>query len=140
MAGYCRVRLEVIGAPIDVPAGDFYEVQVGAFSNFENAERLRARYAARFGVAQLAVKQGRAPLYRVLVGKTPSPAAAEQIAAQLRTEVGQVYVVRLDSSTGPSSPVQTNAVFPDTAPSNDSPAPAGGQQPQSSGQSLPPSM
>src|SRR5947209_12770903 len=56
--GIGRVRLEVTGAPPDIPSNDFYAVQVGAFSVAANAERVRMQYAQRFGTAQLALKQG----------------------------------------------------------------------------------
>ena len=39
--GVGPVRLEVIAAPADVPANDFYTVQVGAFAVYANAERAR---------------------------------------------------------------------------------------------------
>lgn len=102
--GVARVRLEVISAPADVPSSDFYAVQIGAFANEASAEKLRARYASRYGYAQIAVKQGRVPLYRVLVGKMPSSDAAQQLAETLRPEVHQDFVVRLDRDTAsPSS-------------------------------------
>ena len=102
--GVARVRLEVISAPADVPSSDFYAVQIGAFANEASAEKLRARYASRYGYAQIAIKQGRVPLYRVLVGKMPSSDAAQQLAETLRPEVHQDFVVRLDRDTAsPSS-------------------------------------
>jgi rare lipoprotein A len=113
--GIARVHLEVISAPIDVPANDFYGVQVGAFASYQSAERLRAKFAARFGAAQLSYKQGRVPLYRVLVGKAPSPAAAQQIADQLQGEMGPVFVVRLDAREQPPAPPPTAS---DSAPSS----------------------
>lgn len=113
--GVGRVRLEVIAAPVDIPANDFYAVQVGAFSVEANAEHLREHYAERFGNAQLAVKQGRTPLWRVLVGKEPSIEAAQQLAIVLSAEDKNVFVVRLDSSivSAPASaPAQTAAAQP----------------------------
>ncbi len=102
--GIGRVRLEVIAAPADIPANDFYAVQVGAFSLEANAERLREHYAKRFGNAQLRVKNGTTPLWRVLVGKEPSLEAAQQLAIVLAAEDKNVFVVRLDSvSTGSES-------------------------------------
>ncbi len=95
--GVGEVRLEVISAPLESPAAELYAVQAGAFANHENAERLRAEYAARFGTARLAVKQGATPLWRVLVGQEPSIAAAQQIAATLSAEHRNAFVVRLDS-------------------------------------------
>ena len=103
--GIARVRIEVVSAPIDLPGNDFYAVQVGAFANYANASRVRARYAARYGTAQIALKQGKVPLYRVLVGREPSPQAAQQLAAQLRTGREELFIVRLDKnpSCDPSS-------------------------------------
>jgi rare lipoprotein A len=96
--GVGQVRLEVISAPRDVPANDFYAVQIGAFSSRENAERLREKYSERFGNAQLALKQGPVPLWRVLVGKEPSVDAANQLAIVLGAETKNIFVVRLDQT------------------------------------------
>jgi rare lipoprotein A len=101
--GIGSVRLEVIAAPADIPSTDFYAVQVGAFSVYANAERVRDAYAQRFGAAQLAVKQGTVPLWRVLVGKMPSVQAAQALADQLKSERTAVFVVRLDE-TIPAAP------------------------------------
>jgi rare lipoprotein A len=97
--GVARVRLEVISAPVDTPATDYYGVQIGAFTNHSSAEKLRARFSARLGTAQIAVKQGRTPLYRVLVGRERSQADAQKLAGALASEFPQVFVVRLDPET-----------------------------------------
>ncbi len=97
--GIGRVRLEVIAAPADDPASDFYAVQVGAFSVYANAQRAQAVYAKRYGTARLALKQGRVPMWRVLVGKEPSVEAAQRLAESLRTTNHDVFIVRLDAST-----------------------------------------
>jgi rare lipoprotein A len=96
--GIGQVRLEVIGAPVDIPSNDFYAVQVGAFSVAASAERLRSQYAQRFGTAQLAVRQGAVPLWRVLIGKEPSISAAQELADVLSAENRNVFVVRLDET------------------------------------------
>ncbi|MGI8960745.1 MAG: septal ring lytic transglycosylase RlpA family protein [Bryobacteraceae bacterium] len=96
--GLGRVRLEVTGAPADIPSNDFYAVQVGAFSVAANAERVRMQYAQRFGTAQLAMKQGAIPLWRVLIGKEPSITAAQELADVLSAENRTVFVVRLDAT------------------------------------------
>ncbi|MBV8807131.1 MAG: septal ring lytic transglycosylase RlpA family protein [Acidobacteriaceae bacterium] len=111
--GVGRVRIQVIAAPADIPANDFFAVQVGAFSIRENAERLRAHYAERFGNSQLAVKEGPTPVWRVLVGKEPSIEAAQQLAIVLAAEDKHVFVVRLDqtpiaNSSAPSSESATH--------------------------------
>jgi rare lipoprotein A len=102
--GIGQVRLEVIAAPQDIVSNDFYAVQVGAFSIYGNADRLRQQYAERFGTAQLVVKEGTTPLWRVLVGKVNSIDAAQALANQLRTEGGEVFVVRLDSTLPTAAP------------------------------------
>jgi hypothetical protein len=63
---------------------------------YENAERLRVTYEQRFGFAKLVPKQGTLPMWRVLVGKEPTIAGAQQIAATLSAEKHDVFVVRLD--------------------------------------------
>ena len=110
--GIGRVRVEVIAAPKDIRSNDFYAVQVGAFSVYANAERLRAQYAQQFGTAQLVVKQGVTPLWRVLVGKERSVQAAQTIAGQISANPSAVFVVRLDSTLPatvppPPPPVQS---------------------------------
>jgi peptidoglycan lytic transglycosylase len=117
--GTARVRLEVIAAPADIPANDFYAVQVGAFSMYTNAERARSDYEQRFGVAQLAVRQGKVQMWRVLVGKETSIPAAQQLAAKLAAENKEVFVVRLDETVigaGTIAPPPNNVPAPPTAP------------------------
>ncbi|MBV9083295.1 MAG: septal ring lytic transglycosylase RlpA family protein [Acidobacteriaceae bacterium] len=99
--GVGRVRLEVIAAPADIPSNDFYAVQVGAFSVQANAERLRASYEERFGAARIVLKQGAVPLWRVLVGKEPSMAAARELAKVIAREGKSVFVVRVDETIIP---------------------------------------
>ncbi len=102
--GIGLVRLEVIAAPADIPSNDFYAVQVGAFAVYANAERARTEYAERFGSAQLTVKQGVTPLYRVLAGKERTIAGAQAIADQLKAEGKNGFIVRLDETVPPAVP------------------------------------
>lgn len=110
--GIGRVRIQVISAPADIPANDFYGVQVGAFSVRENAERLREHYAERFGNAQLAVKEGPTPVWRVLVGKESSIEAAQQLAIVLAAEDKNVFVVRLDQTAANSNAPSSGSASP----------------------------
>jgi rare lipoprotein A len=120
--GVGRVRLQVIAAPhpdtdvvsgkltaspdAPVTLGDFYAVQIGAYSVHESAERLRSKFTEEYGTAQLVVRTGDRPLWRVLVGKTSSVAEAQDLAARLQEELGfEVYVVHLDPKPSPSVPV-----------------------------------
>jgi rare lipoprotein A len=103
--GITRVRLEVISAPADVPANDFYAVQVAAFSVYDSAEHARQVYAEKYGTAQLAKKVGSVTMWRVLVGKEPSVEAARQIANVLSADNPDVFIVRLDETVVPPAPV-----------------------------------
>jgi rare lipoprotein A len=110
--GIGRVRLEVVAAPADIPTSDFYAVQVGAFSVAAHAEQVRTAFAERFGTAQLVLKQGKIPLWRVLVGKEPTIAAAQQLAGVLSAENKDVFVVRLDQTILNPAPLPPPALTP----------------------------
>jgi rare lipoprotein A len=116
--GVGQVRLEVISAPVSTPTSEFYAVQVGAFSVYENAERVRASYAQRFGTARLVVKQGSGNLWRVLVGKEPSFDAAQQLAAVISPGKDNVFVVRLDPEAATPTSV---SIAPGAAPASSEP-------------------
>ena len=94
--GTAPVRIELLSSPIP-PVGDF-TVQVGAFADPANAGRLRDRLLARY--QPIFIQGYEAPtghFYRVLVGRDPSPDAAQQLAVQLRTSDGfHTFVLRLD--------------------------------------------
>jgi hypothetical protein len=130
--------LEVIAAPADIPADDYYAVQVGAFSVYENAERLRAGYEQRFGTARLVPMQGTLPRWRVLVGKESTVAGAQQLAATLTAEKRDVFVVRLDDKLPVPAPKPPPAVVwqsPETVTFDPrQPAPSTQQNPISSQQ------
>lgn len=119
--GVGLVRLEVIAGPADIPANDFYAVQVGAFSAYANAERARIDYAQRFGTAQLAVRQGKIQMWRVLVGKESSIQNAQQLANSLAVENKDVFVVRLDETVINANATSIPAPPP---PAATTPAPA----------------
>jgi peptidoglycan lytic transglycosylase len=94
--GVAPVRLEVLG-DVDVTAG-FFTVQVGAFRDRGNAERLRERLTASY--SPIFIQQYDSPdglLYRVRVGKIAGEDAARQFSEQLRGREGfSPFVVRLD--------------------------------------------
>jgi len=94
--GTAPVRIELISGP-NPEVGDF-TVQVGAFVDRANAERLRERLLERY--QPIFIQEYEAPsgyFYRVRVGRVPSPEAAQQLSIQLRNNGGfQTFVVRLD--------------------------------------------
>ena len=99
--GVARVRLTIAKGP-SVPEPAIFAVQVAAFANRENADRMQTKMSARYGSATLALRTGTPPLWRVLVGRAPDTDAAEVLAQQIRSEEGvpQAFVVRLDPAVG----------------------------------------
>ncbi len=99
--GVVPVRLEILSAGIDPTAG-FFTVQVGAFRDRGNAERLRERLNASY--SPIFIQPYDSPdglFYRVRVGKVPGEGAAQQFGEQLRNREGFTpMVVRLDEGTG----------------------------------------
>ena len=95
--GVVRVRVEVVSPGVD-PTSGFFTVQVGAFRDHGNAERLRDRLSASY--SPVFIQQYDSPdglLYRVRVGKITGEDAAHQFSEQLRGREGfSPFVVRLD--------------------------------------------
>ena len=95
--GVALVRVEVLSSNVDPTAG-FFTVQVGAFKDRGNAERLRDRLNASY--SPIFIQQYDAPegtFYRVRVGKVSGEDAAQQFSEQLRSREGFMpFVVRLD--------------------------------------------
>lgn len=94
--GTAPVRLEVVSGPS--PAQGFFGVQVGAFANEDNADRLRDRLAMRYPSVSIAIYDSPSGIfYRVRVGRLPTEEAARRLADQLHTdEQFTTFVVRLD--------------------------------------------
>ena len=100
-AGVVPVRLEIVSAGID-PTSGFFTVQVGAFRDLGNAERLRERLNASY--SPIFIQRYDSPdglFYRVRVGKVTGEGAAQQFGEQLRSREGFTpMVVRLDEGGG----------------------------------------
>ena len=93
--GTAKVRVEVTSLP-DTTRTGAYAVQVGAFREQANAERIRAQMAAKYGAARIVVRGG---LWRVLVGAEKTEERADTLLLKIRRESGEknAFVVRLDS-------------------------------------------
>jgi len=98
--GVVPVRLEVLSGAD--PFGGFFTVQVGAFKERGNAERLRERLDALYPPAmieQVQLEDG--TFYRVRVGKISGEQSAQRFADDLKTKEGfHSMVIRLDDETG----------------------------------------
>jgi rare lipoprotein A len=101
--GTARVRIELLGGPN--PAIGYFTVQVGAFTDRGNAERLRERLLARYRPIFIQDYDARTGhFYRVLVGRVPSVETAQQLATQLRNSDGfQTFTMRLDPPNDPGA-------------------------------------
>jgi rare lipoprotein A len=102
--GTAQVSVEVIRMP-EMAIPGLFAVQVGAFRDRANAERLRATMADRYGSARLVVRQGNPAVWRVLVGAETSEDAANALSARIRGESGEKngFVVRLDGDASRAS-------------------------------------
>jgi rare lipoprotein A len=97
--GVAQVRLEILNVPAAAGAG-LFAVQVGAFQNHDNAERLRQAMETQYGSARLVERSGSPVVWRVLVGQESSQAGAAALAGRIRSENSSTeegFVVRLDS-------------------------------------------
>jgi peptidoglycan lytic transglycosylase len=98
--GVAPVRIEVLSG--ESPLLGYFTVQVGAFLDKGNAERLRERLAKSYSTAF--IQEYDSPsgyFYRVRVGKISGEDAARQFGEQLRGKEGFVpFVVRLDDAPG----------------------------------------
>jgi rare lipoprotein A len=97
--GVVPVRVEVLTPGVD-PTGGFFTVQVGAFRDQGNAQRLRERLNLAY--SPIFIQQYDSPdgvFYRVRVGKVSGEDAARQFGEQLRQREGVTpIVVRVDES------------------------------------------
>jgi rare lipoprotein A len=102
--GVAQVRIEVIRMPEALPPSVF-AVQVGAFRDRSNAERIRARMADRYGPARLVLRAGSPNVWRVLVGSENTEDAANALAGRIRAEFNETnaFVVRLDGDNSQPS-------------------------------------
>jgi peptidoglycan lytic transglycosylase len=102
--GVAPVRLSILSVPTVSASQNWYAVQAGAFLDRDSAERFRAILEREYGSARLVLRSGNPPLWRVLVGKTPTQDAAGVIAQRIRQNQGTAFVVRLDLSVGTPGP------------------------------------
>jgi rare lipoprotein A len=105
--GTARVKVEIVSAPGNesVTAGRF-AVQVGAFAERANAERLREKLSADY--EHISIQDTTGPtgrLFRVRVGSEPNENAAQKLGNKLSGVTGMhTFVVRLDDAPVSSAP------------------------------------
>jgi rare lipoprotein A len=102
MPGIARVRLEILGYGENsspVPPPGIFAVQVGAFKDPNNAERLKALIETHYGpVIIQSFDRGDGLFHRVRVGSETTEADATELASTLREEnfTTQTFVVRMN--------------------------------------------
>ena len=96
-SGIAQVELTILGSPGGAAPAQF-AVQVGAFGDRANADRMQQRMIGAYGSAKEVLRQGDPPLWRVLAGRQTTAEAAESLAQRIRQEqnLPQAFVVRLD--------------------------------------------
>jgi len=102
IAGIARVKLEILGygpqaSPVPLPG--IFAVQVGAFRDRRNAERLKERIEAYYQpVVILSFDRGDGLLHRVRVGSESTQEAAQALAGKLREAdlAKETFVVRVN--------------------------------------------
>lgn len=95
--GTASVRLDLVSSPAPL-AGNF-TVQIGAFQQRSNADRLRTQMAAHYPVFLVDYDAPDGHYYRVRVGRERTEQSAQQLAAKLAAEGDfQTFVVRLDEA------------------------------------------
>lgn len=106
--GTAMVRIEMLSGSISL-AG-YFTVQVGAFSDRTNAERLKSQLETRYQPVFIQDYDGPSGhFFRVRVGNLPSETAAEQFARKLSNKDGfRTFVIRLDE-TPSKIPARGNA-------------------------------
>lgn len=99
VSGTAEVRMVVISAPAAAAVSPaLFAVQVGAFRDRSNADRVCARMQSRFGAARLLERPENPGVWRVIVGAGSSPQEAAALAQRIRSESGEnnAFVVRLN--------------------------------------------
>lgn len=95
--GVGQVELTLLSAPAN-PEPALFAVQVGAFREKMNADRMQQSMTTAYGSARQVLRSGDPAMWRVLAGREISQDAAETLARRIRQEqkVPEAFVVRLD--------------------------------------------
>jgi cell division septation protein DedD len=96
--GTAQVRLEIVSETANPTTGAF-GVQVGAFLQAENANKLKAQLEQQYPPVSVATYDSPSGMfYRVRVGRFATEDEAQDLANRLHTEQGYTtFVVRIDN-------------------------------------------
>lgn len=95
--GVGQVEITILTAPAN-PEAAIFAVQVGAFRDKANADRMESNMIAAYGAGKAVIRNSDPPVWRVLAGHENSTDSAEVLARRIRTEqkVPEAFVVRVD--------------------------------------------
>lgn len=102
MPGIARVRLEILGygdTGSPAPSPGIFAVQVGAFRDQANAQRLKDQIPSSFGPVTIqTLERDDGVFYRVRVGSVSTEEEAERLAAKLRAAnyASETFIVRIN--------------------------------------------
>jgi rare lipoprotein A len=94
--GVARVKVEVLEAPKPLTSGGRWAVQIGAFSNHEDAAQLKEQLARRYRSAKVIQFVGPTGEWVRLRPQDDDRNQAQQIAHATQVNEGGVFLVRLD--------------------------------------------
>jgi len=110
--GIAQVRLDIIAAPAATSTLELYAIQIGVFKDRERAARLRDEMEQQFGSARLVMRQGQPNVWRVLAGTATNIDDANRLAERVRAQVGEGFVVRVDSGDPGATSKPSGALKP----------------------------
>jgi cell division septation protein DedD len=90
------VKIEVLKTAEAARASTMYAVQVGAFENLRSAQDLKDQLSKRYTGVTVETFSGEKTLYRIRIGRERDLDAANRLAAQLRKEDLDPFVVRVN--------------------------------------------
>lgn len=94
--GTARVRLDLLSYA-GTPAGNAaYTVQLGRFFDEREGDKVRKRLMKRYDAVDLVQRPATPGSYLIRIGRTSTQDEAQAIADEIRKDLGEGYVVRLE--------------------------------------------
>jgi rare lipoprotein A len=95
-AGVAKVKLEVLSAPAPLDRGGRWCVQIGAFSDEDEAARLKSKLMRKYATAKVIQFSGPTGEWVRLRPANDSRSVAVEVARTTKVNEGGVFLVRLD--------------------------------------------
>jgi rare lipoprotein A len=95
-AGVAKVKVELLSAPAPLDRGGRWAVQIGAFSDRDEAEKLKSKLSRKYQTARVVQFTGPTGEWVRFRPLNDDRRRAYQVAAETRVPEGGVFLVRLD--------------------------------------------